>query len=67
MRILLKTLIAGLLLVLIVAVGIEVVALHHDTMPVPPYPTATLVVRKATCTAAPLKTVRPAVKGMRSE
>ena len=67
MRILLKILIAGLLLVLVVAVGTEVVALHRDAIPVLPYPTATLVVRKATGTAAPLKTVRPAVKGMRNE
>ena len=67
MHILLKIFIAGLLLVLVVAVSTGVVALNRDTAPVPPYPTARVVVRKATCTAAPLKTVRLAVKSGRHE
>ena len=59
MRILLKVLFAALLLVLVVAVGTEVVALHRSTTTmgpaVPAYPV--VVVRKASGTI-PFKTVR---------
>ncbi|MDO7852182.1 hypothetical protein [Hymenobacter convexus] len=47
MRTLLKILISGLLLVLMVAVGAEVVALHHNALPDPDPLAAPVVVRKA--------------------
>ena len=61
-RILLKILFTGLLLLLLVALGTEVVALHRASAPEPPYPTAPVLVRKAVGPAAPFKTVRPALK-----
>lgn len=56
MRILLKILLTGLLLVLVVALGTEVVALHHTALPAllgPP-----VVVRKSATAAVPPKSVR---------
>lgn len=62
MRILLIILFTGLLLMLVVAVGVEVMALHHGSAPVPSSPTTPIVVRKAINTVTPLKTVRRAPK-----
>lgn len=58
MRILLIILFTGLLLMLMVAVGAEVVALRRGSAPVPSSPTKPIVVRKAIHTVTPLKTVR---------
>ena len=62
MRILLIILFTGLLLMLMVAVGAEVVALHRGSELVPSSPTSPIVVRKAIHTVTPLKTVRRALK-----
>ena len=62
MRILLIILFTGLLLMLMVAVGAEVVALHRGSASVPSSPTTPIVVRKAIRTVTPLKTVRRALK-----
>ena len=57
MRILLRILIGGLLLVLAVALGAEVVALHRATL-APAVPAAPVVVRKAPGDLRPAKSVR---------
>ena len=62
MRILLIILFTGLLLMLVVAVGAEVVALHRGPASGPPSPTTPIVVRKAIHAVTPLKTVRRAPK-----
>ena len=62
MRILLIILFTGLLLMLVVAVGTEVVALHRGPVSVPSSSTTPIVVRKAIHTVTPLKTVRRALK-----
>ncbi|ALW86054.1 hypothetical protein AUC43_13720 [Hymenobacter sedentarius] len=49
----------GLLLLLAVALGTEVVALHRSQGPGAPKPAAPVVVRKAPHPHAPPKTVRP--------
>lgn len=61
MRILLKILLSSLLLVLVIAVGTEVVALHRNALPPPNQTTPTVVVRKSTTAPVPLKTVRPVI------
>jgi hypothetical protein len=58
-RILLKILLSSLLLVLIIAVGTEVVALHRSTLPPAGQASPPVVVRKSTTAPMPLKTVRP--------
>ncbi|MBH8569148.1 hypothetical protein KB206_09660 [Microvirga sp. STS02] len=58
MRTLLKILLGSLLLVLIVALGTEVVALHRIA-PALTAQTAPVVVRKSTTAPVPPKTVRP--------
>ena len=55
MRILLTILLTGLLLVLVVALGTEVVALHHAD---PPSLAPPVVVRKSTTAPVPPKLVR---------
>ena len=62
MRILLIILFTGLLLMLVVAVGAEVMVLHHGPASVSSSPTTPIVVRKAIHTVTPLKTVRRALK-----
>ncbi|WP_210515156.1 hypothetical protein [Hymenobacter terricola] len=59
MRNLLKFLLTSLLLVLVVAVGAEVVALHRSTLLHPLQAAPTVVVRKAAYPTTPPKTVRP--------
>ncbi|GAB3588371.1 hypothetical protein [Hymenobacter daeguensis] len=59
MRILLKILLSSLLLVLIIAVGTEVVALHRGPVPPLDQTAAPVVVRKSTTAPMPPKTVRP--------
>ena len=64
MRTLLKILLGSLLLVLIVALGTEVVALHRSALPLPaqttlPGTTPPVVVRKSLTAPMPPKTVRP--------
>ncbi|MCC3152491.1 hypothetical protein Q3A66_05590 [Hymenobacter sp. BT770] len=58
MQNLLKVLLCGLLLLLAVALGTEVVALHRSQVPGSPKPAAPVVVRKAPHAHAPPKTVR---------
>ena len=58
MRILLKILLSSLLLVLIVALGTEVVALHRNALPPPAPGTPPVVVRKSSTAPEPPKTVR---------
>ena len=62
MRILLKILLSSLLLVLIIAVGTEVVALHRNALSPLDQTTPPVVVRKSTTAPVPLKTVRPVVR-----
>jgi hypothetical protein len=57
-RILLKILVPGLLLVLAAAVGAEVVALHRAALPAPGPLVAPVVVRKAPDLLPPPKLVR---------
>ncbi|MBO2010950.1 hypothetical protein [Hymenobacter negativus] len=59
MRILLKILLSSLLLVLIIAVGTEVVALHRTALSPLDQHAPPVVVRKSTTAPIPLKTVRP--------
>ena len=59
MRILLKILLSSLLLVLIIAVGTEVAALHRNDLPPPDSTAPPVVVRKSTTAPVPLKVVRP--------
>ncbi len=59
MRILLKIILTSLLLVLIVAVGAEVVALRRSALPDPLQVAPPVVVRKAAGTSTAPKTVRP--------
>ncbi|GAB3865815.1 hypothetical protein GCM10028824_05270 [Hymenobacter segetis] len=59
MRTLLKLLLGSLLLVLIVALGTEVVALHRSALPLPTQTTSPVVVRKSTTAPMPPKMVRP--------
>ena len=59
MRILLKILLGSLLLVLIVALGTEVVALHRSALPLPSQTAQPVVVRKSPTAPMPPKTVRP--------
>lgn len=61
MRILLKILLGSLLLVLIMALGTEVVALYHSALPLPTKTAPPVVVRKSPTTLMPPKTVRPVV------
>ncbi|MGY3087335.1 hypothetical protein ACVWYF_000361 [Hymenobacter sp. UYAg731] len=66
MRTPLKILLGSLLLVLIVALGTEVVALHRSALPLPaqtalPGTTPPVVVRKSPTAPMPPKTVRPVV------
>jgi hypothetical protein len=58
-RTLLKLLLGSLLLVLIVALGTEVVALHRSALPLPDQGNPPVVVRKSTTAPMPPKTVRP--------
>ncbi|MDO7845686.1 hypothetical protein Q5H92_04905 [Hymenobacter sp. M29] len=58
MRNLLKFLVTVLLLVLVVAVGTEVAALHHSADPDPDTLVAPVVVRKAPDVLPPVKLVR---------
>ena len=62
MRILLKILISGLLLLLVLAVGTEVVALHRQARPAVAHLAHPIVVRKALNPAERPKTVQPALK-----
>ena len=62
MRILLKILISGLLLLLVLAVGTEVVALHRRARPTVAPLAHPIVVRKVLNPAEHPKTVRPALK-----
>ena len=62
MRILLKIAITGLLLLLVVALGTEVVALHRGALAPVPLSTHPVVVRKVLNSAEHPKTVRPAIK-----
>lgn len=59
MHILLKIFVTGLLLVLLVALGAEVTALHHSPPPDTRHMAAPVVVRKSISAPMPLKTVRP--------
>ena len=59
MRTLLKILLSGLLLVLLVALGTEVVALHRSALPLFAQTAPPVVVRKSTTVPMPPKTVRP--------
>ncbi|MDB5268923.1 MAG: hypothetical protein JWP58_1963 [Hymenobacter sp.] len=59
MRTLLKILLGSLLLVLLVALGTEVVALHRIALP--NQSVSPVVVRKSTTAPMPPKTVRPVV------
>ena len=59
MRILLKILFGSLLLVLVVALGTEVVALHRSALPLPAQTSPpVVVVRKSTTVPMPPKMVR---------
>ena len=58
MRILLKILLGSLLLVLLVALGTEVVALHRSALAVPDQAPPPVVVRKSATALVPPKTVR---------
>lgn len=58
MRTLLKILLGSLLLMLLVALGTEVVALHRNTLPLPGQTAPPMVVRKSTTAPMPPKTVR---------
>lgn len=58
MRTLLKILLGSLLLVLLVALGTEVVALHRSALPLPGQTAPPMVVRKSTTAPMPPKTVR---------
>ena len=62
MRILLKIAITGLLLLLMVALGTEVVALHRGALAPVPLSAHPVVVRKVLNSAEYPKTVRPAIK-----
>ena len=62
MRILLKIITAGLLLLLVLALGTEVVALHHGAQAPVPLSAHPVVVRKALNPAEHPKTVQPAIK-----
>jgi hypothetical protein len=57
-RILLKILLSSLVLVLILALGTEVVALHRNALPPPDPDTPPVVVRKSATAPEPPKTVR---------
>ena len=59
MRVLLKILLSGLLLVVLLAVGAEVVALHHSKLPDPAQASPAVVVRKAARDNTPPKSVCP--------
>ena len=59
MRIVLKILFTCLLLVLAVALGTEVAALHRAALPIPARVLPPVVVRKAAYASTPPKTVRP--------
>ncbi|GAB2871631.1 hypothetical protein [Hymenobacter ruber] len=61
MRTLLKLLLGSLLLVLLVALGTEVVALHRSAPALLAQTAPPVVVRKSTTAPAPPKTVRPVV------
>ena len=56
-RMLLRFLFAGLLLVLLVALGTEVAALHRRSRPVPDQPAAPVVVRKSAAAPPARKSV----------
>ncbi|MBU6121681.1 hypothetical protein [Hymenobacter siberiensis] len=58
MRTLLKILLGSLLLLLLVALGTEVVALHRSALPLPGLTAPPMVVRKSTTAPMPPKTVR---------
>ena len=62
MRTPLKIVFAGLLLLLVVALGTEVVALHRGALTPVPLSTHPVVVRKALYLAKHPKTVQPAIK-----
>ena len=61
MHTLLKILFGSLLLVLIMALGTEVVALYHHALPLPAKTAPPVVVRKSPMALMPPKTVRPVV------
>ena len=62
MRTALKILFTGLLLLLVLAIGAEVVALHRSALAPTVHPAHPLVVRKAFNSTEPAKTVQPGIR-----
>ena len=62
MRTALKILFTGLLLLLVLAIGAEVAALHRGALAPTAHPAPPLVVRKAFNSTEPAKTVQPGIR-----